>query len=497
MLPFREISVLDRNSEALGIPTIQLMENAGTALADVIIKRFNLHRTPKKILMFCGLGNNGGDGFVAARKLVEITKSKIEIILAGSPSKLKTELARNNFNKIHRKKSIKITPELEDRTKLKKLIENSDLIIDAMLGAGLTGGLREPFKLYVKTINTIAANFKIPVIAVDTATGFGTSNVIRPKITVTFHDIKYGMTKRNSGEIIIKDIGIPLEASQFTGPGDLQVYYPKSMSDSHKGDNGRILIVGGGPFTGAPALAGLAAYRTGIDLVRIATPNNAYPIIAGFSPNFIVHPLNENHLLVKDVKPILKMIAEVDCVVIGPGLGDNRSTKSAVRAILKRSPKPVVIDADAIKALSEDLSVLRSNKNISGVITPHSGEFRVLSKRTLPKDLATRSEIVQRIAKQLDFTILLKGAVDVISDGAQLKYNRTGNPGMTVGGTGDVLAGIVGALMAKGLTPYNAARVGAFINGCGGDLAFQEHGYSMVASDIIEQIPIVLRKFIK
>ncbi|MCK5559842.1 MAG: NAD(P)H-hydrate dehydratase, partial [Thermoplasmata archaeon] len=495
-LRFEEVAVLDKNSEALGIPTSKLMENAGTALAEVIIEQFNLKKSSIKILMFCGLGNNGGDGFVAARKLAERTSSKIEVILMGAPSDIKTELSRANFNKLKHHKSLQIVPLIEDLTKLKKAIESSDLIIDAMLGVGISGKLRDPYKRYVNAINTHAAKSKLTVIAVDAPTGLGTRDAVKPNVTVTFHDVKVGMTKRNSGEIIIKDIGIPPEASQFTGPGDLIVYYPRSMPHYHKGDNGRLLIVGGGPFTGAPALAGLAAYRTGIDLVRIATPKNTYPIIASYSPNFIVHPLSENYLQPKDVNPILKMITEVDCVIIGPGLGDHRSTKSAVRSIINKSSKPFVIDADAIKAVGENISTLKSNKNAAGVITPHSSEFRILSKEKLPEDLAKKSEMVRHYAKQLNLTIILKGAIDIISDGKNLKLNRTGNPGMTVGGTGDVLAGVVGALIAKGLEPYEAARVGAFVNGYSGDLAFQAHGYSMVATDLIEEISKVLKKYI-
>jgi NAD(P)H-hydrate epimerase len=304
------------------------------------------------------------------------------------------------------------------------------------------------------------------------------------------------MTKKNSGEIIVRSIGIPPEAEQFTGPGELTVYYPKPSIESHKGDNGKVLIIGGGPFTGAPALAGIAAYRTGVDLVRIAIPSDAYPIVASYSPNFIVHPLSGSYLRPKDIEVILNFIPNVDCVIIGPGLGEHKSTRSAVQTILKKCKKLVLIDADGIKAVGEKRSILTNNKPLAGVITPHQAEFKLLTGEKLPNSVSNRSQVVKKYAKKFNLTIILKGPIDIISDGTNTKLNRTGNPGMTVGGTGDVLAGIVGALLAKGLSPFNAARVGAFVNGFSGDLAFKELKYSMVATDILDKIPLTLNKFL-
>jgi NAD(P)H-hydrate epimerase len=496
MLPFREISVLDRNTEALGIPTLQLMENAGTATAEVIIDKFNLKKTGKTLLFFCGLGNNGGDGFVAARVIAKNTRSKIDIILAGRTSELKTEIARKNFKKVQAKGSIKITDKILDQKSIEKRISSSDIVIDSMLGVGITGALREPYSQYVAAINQFTKKHKIPVISIDAPTGLGTSQALKPQFTITFHDVKEGMTKRNSGEIIVKGIGIPSEAEQFIGPGELTVYYPRPSLESHKGDNGKVLIIGGGPFTGAPALAGMAAYRVGIDLVRIATPVEAYQIIAGYSPNFIVHPLSNGYLKPKDIDVIINFIPNVDSVIIGPGLGEHRETRSAVRTILKKCTKPVLIDADGIKAVGENKSILTRRKSLTGVITPHLAEFRILTGEKLPESVNGKAELVKKYAKKFNLTVILKGPTDIISDGTNLKLNRSGNPGMTVGGTGDVLAGIVGGLLAKELSPYNAARVGAFVNGYSGDLAFNELKYSMVATDVVEKIPRTLNEFL-
>jgi NAD(P)H-hydrate epimerase len=496
MLPFREISVLDRNTEALGIPTLHLMENAGTAAAEVLIDRFNLKKSVKKITFFCGLGNNGGDGFVAARILAERTKSKLKMILTGRSSEIKTDIARKNFKKIITKRTIKIIDMILNLPDLEKHITSTNIIIDSMLGVGITGSLREPYSTYVSAINTYAKRSEIPVISIDAPTGLGTKECVKPVATITFHDSKVGMTINNSGDIIIKSIGIPSEAEQFIGPGELSVYYPKPFLESHKGDNGKVLIIGGGPFTGAPALAGMAAYRTGVDLVRIATPSDAYPVVASYSPNFIVHPLSGGYLKPKDIEVILNFLPNVDCVVIGPGLGAHKSTRSAVRTILKKCTKPVLIDADGIKAAGEKRSVLTTNRSLTGVITPHLAEFMVLAGEKLPDSIPDRSEVVKKYAKKLKLTIILKGPIDIISDGTNIKLNRTGNPGMTVGGTGDVLAGIVGGLLAKGLSPYNAARVGSFVNGYSGDLAFEELKYSMLATDVIDKIPLTLNRFI-
>jgi len=480
MIPFEEVSVLDRNAQYLGVPTSQLMENAGKAVADAVMKRYNLSR--KKVTVLCGTGNNGGDGFVAARYLR--VHCEVTVVLLGEEKNLISDTARLNFSKIRGKVKTLILP-----ANIGEIIGGSDIIIDAMLGVGISGKLREPYASIAKRLN---ASHK-QVVSVDVPTGMGTDSAVRPGMTVTFHDMKEGMEGARCGKVVVADIGIPKDAETYIGPGEF-VYMPRPSATSRKGDNGRLVIIGGGPYTGAPAFSALAAYRVGADLVRILTPSSAAGIIASYSPSFIVHPLAGQGLNASHVEDVMAALNDCDALAIGPGLGNAPDTLAAVCDILSRCQKPVVIDADAIRAVGQNRKAL---KGLRGVITPHAGEFELLTGEKLPEDLEGRSRAVKGWAKRLEMTILLKGHTDIVSDGNLVKLNRTGNPGMTVGGTGDVLTGIVGGLLARKASPFNAARIAAITNGYSGDLAFAESGYSIGPLDVACKITETLKKFVE
>jgi NAD(P)H-hydrate epimerase len=279
---------------------------------------------------------------------------------------------------------------------------------------------------------------------------------------------------------------------ELVGPGEF-LYYPVPRPDSHKGQNGRLLVVGGGPFTGAPAFVGLAAYRIGVDVVHVATPSLAFEPVAGYSPNLIVHPLPGARFLKADLGQILEIASGMDAAVIGPGLGASDATKDAIRVLVRSLNLPMVLDADALTAAGEDLKCLNGKR---GIVTPHHKEFEVLSGTTLPADLPAKIEAVKAFAKKIGFTVLLKGAPDVITDGTSHRKNKVHNVGMTKGGTGDSLAGICGALLSKRVAPFIAARMAAFANGYAGNLAFEEKSYGMMTTDLIEKIPRALKDFV-
>ena len=479
MIPFKEVNVLDINSAHLGIPTSQLMENAGKEVAKAALDRFEI--AGNKVAVICGPGNNGGDGFVAAKHLLE--KCEVFVFLVKPEDNIRSEISRDNYKKI--KDSIKVL----DAAILQNNTDEIKLIIDCMLGIGISGEVREPYLSCIKSLNSL----DIPILSVDVPSGLGSLNPVHPKMTVTFHDVKENMSKENSGEIMIADIGIPEDAGRFLGPGEF-AFYPKPKTDSHKGDNGRLLVIGGGPYSGAPALSGLAAYRMGVDLVHIATPKKTYKIIASYSPNFIVHKLSDKVFVNEDLEIVLGLLDKIDAACVGPGIGDHQDTFSAISKFIKGCDKPMVIDADAIKAVSAEPEVLKGK---AGVITPHAGEFQILTGEKVKPNLDERGNQVRELAANLGFTILLKGETDIISDGKYIKLNKTGNPAMTVGGTGDVLAGLCGGMLSKGVAPFASARIGAFTNTTAGDLAFKDLGYSMMATDIIEKVPIVLKSFIR
>ena len=479
MISPEEMRVLDRNCEFFGVSIQGLMENAGRAVADAVLKKFD--GKGKTVLIVCGTGNNGGDGLTAARYLK--SESKVIVVLARSADKIATKEAKEAYSKVKGLVDI-----IEAPAGFEELLAGADVVVDALLGIGMRGEIQEPYSSMIQKMNSCGK----PILAVDVPSGLGANVLVKPTATIALQDIKVGMTAENSGDMIVADIGIPSEINSRVGPGDF-LYYPRKKEISHKGDNGRLLVVGGGPFTGAPAFVGLAAYRIGVDVVHIATPSLAYSIIASFSPNFIVHQLAGTRLLRADISQILEIASSMDAVVVGPGLGSTDSTLEAVRELVKTIHVPLVIDADAITAVSKDLNCLRGKK---GVITPHAREYQTLSGERLSDDLTQRSEVVKAFAKRAGFTILLKGPTDIITDGERLKYNVTHNAGMTVGGTGDSLAGIVGGLLAKHVRPFEAARIAAFTNGHAGNLAFKEKSYGMMTSDLIEKIPSVLLEFL-
>ncbi len=254
--------------------------------------------------------------------------------------------------------------------------------------------------------------------------------------------------------------------------------------DAKKGDFGRLLVIGGSKmYTGAPALAALAALYSGCDIAVIAAPKRAADICASISPNMITYPLEGDILEERHIKEIESLIDKSDALIIGPGLGCDEKTKKAVLKILENTQKPTVIDADALKAITGEKEILKGKPFI---ITPNRGEFKILIGIELSKENA------RSYAKEIDCVVLAKGPIDIITDGKKTQENNTGNPYMTVGGTGDVLAGVAGALLARGVELFDAASLAALITGRAGDITAAAFGESLTATDLIDSISQVL-----
>jgi NAD(P)H-hydrate epimerase len=479
MISAIEMRILDRNAQHAGISILDLMEEAGKAVAEAVRSEFSI--AGKRVLVLCGPGNNGGDGLVAARYLAK-DAGRITVLLARSPEEFSTREAATNFERL---RDVEILAGV-DRSE--EALAEADVIVDALLGIGIQGSLKEPFASLVREVNASGK----PVLSVDVPSGLGTDLAIRPQVTVALHDAKEGMTSENSGRIRIADIGIPPKVATMIGPGEF-LLYPIPRATSHKGQNGRVLVIAGGPYTGAPALVGLGALGVGADLVHIATPALAATVVASYSPVLIVHPLVGHRLMREDLRRILDLVPRADAAAIGPGLGDVDGTLDAIREIVRNLTIPVVIDADAIKAVAEDPRCLAGKKV---VLTPHSREFQVLTGKSLPDPAEARGEFVREAAKSFGATILLKGPVDVVSDGTRVKFNYTHNVGMTVGGTGDVLCGVTAGLVAKGMGLYDAARLAAFINGAAGNLAFEDKSYGLTSVDVADNLGRILAKYL-
>ena len=280
----------------------------------------------------------------------------------------------------------------------------------------------------------------------------------------------------------------------YCSPADVRQVVKARPLDSSKRDFGSLLIVGGSEvYSGAPALAGLAALRTGAGLVVIAAPASVASTIRCYSPNLIVHSLSGGVVSAHDVDRLYALLGSSDGVVLGPGIGLNRETQKVIPSIVEmaaRAEKPLLIDADAIRALAERKQLLRG-----AVITPHAGEFKAISGTDVRLRWKQRPLICKKFARDYSCTLLLKGHNTVISDGRRVKVNRTGNPGMAVGGMGDVLSGIIGAFLAQGADRFSAAVAGAYIHGLTGDLVRKRKGFHMVASDLVEALPYLLRRY--
>ncbi len=499
-----EMAVIDRNAEYLGISRMILMENAGKAIAEEVYTRWG---RSKNILTVAGLGDNGGDGLVASRYLAN-WGFNVKVILLGRERDIRSELTLKNYQilkYLHNVKLIEITTPLE-LLQYEDIFKQCDIIIDAIIGTGIKGSIREPQATAIELINLSKAK----KVAVDVPSGLDpdTGNVVdiavKADLTITMHRPKRGffteLARKYLGELVIVDIGIPREAELIVGPGDMLYLKYSRRRESKKGDHGRVVIIGGSrEFSGAPALTAYAALRMGIDLAIILAPEKTALSIKAQRPDFIAIPLEGDYLTYNHINEILKYCERANIVILGPGVGTRDETvKTCIEILEKIVPtgKYVIIDADGIKALAltERYDLVKSNV----ILTPHEGEFKLLTKESLPKDLLDKIEKFKEIvrSKFQGGTILLKGNVDLVSNGYKVKINYTGNPGMTIGGTGDVLTGIVAGVLRMINEPVEAAAIGAFITGLAGDLSVRELGYHILPTDIIEKIPIILKNLI-
>jgi NAD(P)H-hydrate epimerase len=466
------------------------MENAGHNVALEVASRF---KPGKSVAVFCGLGGNGGDGFVAARHL-SCMGFKARIILAGKAREISDKAALENWHALQFLSDTIPVEEVYDSTLVPKT--TADIVIDALLGTGAKGSLRPPILQLVERINEMDA-FRIAVdvpTGIDAETGTVSDEAVKANLTITFHRSKKGLgkAKKYVGELLVKSIGLPKEFEQFAGPGDVLLVAKPRPSESHKGDFGRLLVVGGSEtFSGAPTLVAQAALRTGVDLVYVAAPEKTAYAISSLSPDIITIKLEGKHLNPNNLNTLKPYVEASDAVVLGPGLGLHPETREAVKGIVEaveKSGKPLLLDADGLKAFAN----FKRKLGVPLVLTPHAGEYATLTGKKPPEPLSEKVLQVQRTAASLNATVLLKGSVDVVSDGTRVKLNFTGNPGMTVGGTGDVLSGIAGAFLAQKANCFEAAVAGAFVNGAAGDFVFEEFGPHMVATDLIRHIPKVL-----
>jgi hydroxyethylthiazole kinase-like uncharacterized protein yjeF len=499
-----EMGVLDTNSEWLGIPKSHLMECAGYSFASEIVNRYELDGF-SKVLIFCGTGNNGGDGFVVARHLNSFGVKSI-VILVGPSDKIGTEEALLNWNIIHNSLNMSIeTMIIKDSTNIGDiaiLIEddkNFKLIIDGLLGTGIKGRIREPIATAIEFINEFHMQLNIPVASIDVPSGMDPNTgevadkAVKSDLVITFHRNKKALHPKTEfiKDLVVKSIGIPLEAQIFVGRGDLLPTLKARKKDNHKGEFGRLFVIGGSKnYSGAPAYSSLTGIHFGCDLVITHTPEIIGDVLRTYSPNMIVRTSPGEWLNLDAEKDILKIMDWANTIIIGPGMGTEKETEDLLINILsqwKKTSKNLVIDADGLKLIKNHLDLIK-RKNV--ILTPHQGEFKIMTDVDLPDyfSIEERGKVIHEMAKKLSVTLLVKGPYDFISNGKILKINRTGCPEMAIGGTGDVLAGLCGCFLTTGNNPLQSACSAAFLNGYLGEYCKENIGPRFTALDMIQNI---------
>ena len=456
-LRWPEVAVLDCNAAALGIEEASLMDSAGKSLAATA-----LEMTDGAVLVLCGPGNNGGDGFVAARYLREWG---VEVSVLASHASARTDVC--------------VWPERPSG--------EWALVVDCLLGAGASGP-GYSLRGQIKDIAAWAAGLGLPVLACDIPTGLGGPDALQADATITFHSMKQGLGSPDSGDITVVPLPWPAEVEDC-GPGDA-TRYPTLDASARKGDRGRLWVIGGGPYHGAPLLAGMAAARSGCDLVHVAMPSVAAGRAEG-PTTLIPEGLPDEDKLTGSSLEHIAIAFEArppQALVIGPGLGRDEATMQAVSALFEQASQkgiPAVIDADAINALPEGAWPT----GLQGVATPHAKEAeRWLAGASPVEALADcTGESV---------TIVVTGPEDALT-GPEGRFCRAtgGHSRMAVGGTGDLLAGTIGGLLAQGMSAWPAARLGCALLREAGARAAQSTGPGLLAEDVPVEIARVLAEW--
>ena len=462
-----EVAVLDGNAAALGIQETSLMEAAGRALAETAREM-----TDGEVLVLCGPGNNGGDGFVAARYLREWGVGSSVLASHAESRGASARAAREGAGEV------RVWPDAPDAP--------HSLVVDCLLGAGASPGqsLRSP----IGEIALWAAELRTPVLACDIPTGLGGPDALSADATLTFHSMKQGLTSPEAGEVTVAPLPWPAEVEDC-GPGDASRYPPLGVN-ARKGDRGRLWVIGGGPYHGAPMLAGMAAARTGCDLVHVAMPSAAASR-AEWPATLIPEALpDEDRLTEASLDRISDAFGSrgAQALVIGPGLGRDDATVSAVSQILSMasdSGTPVVVDADAIGALSEGAWP----EGLRGVATPHAKEAERWLGKISPADALTSCSGEAA-------TIVVTGPEDVLTGPEGRNCRATGGHSrMAVGGTGDLLAGTIGGLLAQGMAAWPAARLGCALLREAGARAAESTGPGLLAEDVPVEIARALSEW--
>jgi hydroxyethylthiazole kinase-like uncharacterized protein yjeF len=490
--------------EEIGIPSLVLMENAGRQVVAAIEAGYE-ERLNGRVAVLSGRGNNGGDGFVVARTLLQ-RGVDCAVFVIGAVSDVRGD-ARTNLDILGRLGVTVVEINDEQTWELHfSEISQCTLIVDAIFGTGLKSALGGMLETVVADINASG----IPIVAIDLPSGLSADtphligDCIDASMTVTLAAPKLPLIlppgEAHAGDVVIADIGIPAEVIEelegrqieLLTREDVRALLEPRAADSHKGDFGRVLVVAGSRGkTGAAHLAGMGALRAGAGLVTIATPASCLSIVASLAPEFMTEPLDESaqgQVIASAVERISELSQDV--IACGPGLGRGQGVGEFVRALLDRTEVPLVLDADALTVLADDPGRLLGRDDRDVIITPHPGEMARLIGSSADDVQANRIDVAADFATTHHVYVVLKGHRSVIATPeGRIFINPTGNAGMATGGTGDVLTGMIAAFLAQLLDAEAACRLAVFLHGIAGDLSEASEGeLAMTATDVLAHI---------
>ncbi|MCL6477721.1 MAG: NAD(P)H-hydrate dehydratase [Peptococcaceae bacterium] len=506
----QEMREIDRRAMAdFKIPGVVLMENAGLRVVEAVVEKLSGARG-RTVTIFAGKGNNGGDGLVAARHLFNMG-ADVKVLLLDSPDNISGDAAVNL--EIWRRMGQKVftITQKDDFNAVRLFLVRTDIIVDAIYGTGFKGKVRELAGRVIEAVNDCGK----PVIAVDVPsgveadTGFVNGPCIRASLTVTFGLPKVGILLEPgasyAGDLRVVDISLPASLldderlkCNLIDMSLVKGWLPKRPVSSHKGDYGRVLVIGGSRgMAGAACLTAEAAARTGAGLITLAVPEGIYEPVASKLTEVMVMPVpqtGEGTLSREALSVIGGMLERADVLALGPGLSTNPETVEAVREIVSLSRIPTVLDADGLNAFMGHTDLFKKVKKPL-VLTPHPGEMARLAGLSVNEVQLNRLDAARSWSSTWNAVLALKGARSIIAlpDGTTY-INPTGNPGMATGGSGDVLTGIIAGLVAQGMEAAKAAAAGVYLHGLAGDTAARDTGMmGLLAGDILRALPAVTR----
>jgi ADP-dependent NAD(P)H-hydrate dehydratase / NAD(P)H-hydrate epimerase len=501
-----EMRGIDRStSERFGVPSLALMENAGTVVTDFVLSH---HASAGRIVVFCGKGNNGGDGFVAARRLHQLGK-KVQVILLAGPGDLRGDAAVM-FGKLP-SPAIAVHSSDELKSERVQFSLHGDVYLDAVLGTGFKPPVSGLYADAIAIINTS----QVPVIAVDIPSGADADamgpqagTIARADSIVTFTAPRpaHVFSLLAAGATFVAEIGSPEEAivsalqlNVITARDIAELIGPRP-AESNKGNYGHVLVVGGSlGKAGAAAMAGMAVLRAGAGLSTVATPKSVLGTVSGFHPELMTEPLAETDAgtISTNARDRIEELAKGKTVLaIGPGISRDSQTAEMVRSLIARLRLPVVLDADGLNAFEGRTGELKG-KGRTLVITPHPGEMARLAGCTIADVQKDRLGVARKFAREHELVVVLKGhRTLVVQPGGEAWVNTTGNPGMATGGTGDILTGMVAGMIAQHSTDAFAAVLAAVhLHGLAGDVMRERVGeHSLVATDLLQGLPEAFRR---